>query len=104
MTAVTAAQIEKALKDITALKPGAVVEAIKNPKDLQNTLAVLIEIAEVASVFFPQIAGILEIVELADEFLPLIEAGAVVFNLHMPTSDPDPEHDAQLTHGGGDLK
>lgn len=101
---VSAAQIEKALKDITALKPGAVAEAIKNPKDLQNTLGVLLEIAEVASIFFPQITGILEIIELGEAFLPLIEAGAVVFNLHMPTSDPDPEHDAQLTHGGGDLK
>ena len=104
MTAVTAAQIEKALKDITALQPGQVVTAIKNPKDLQNTLAVLLDIAEVASVFFPQITVIVDIVEAVEVFLPVLEAGAVVFNLHMPTPDLDPIHDAQLSHGGGDLK
>ena len=104
MTAVTAAQIEKALKDITALTPGQVVTAIKTPQDLQNTLAVLLEIAEVASVFFPQITGIIDVVELVEESLPVIEAGMVVFNLHAPTPDQNPEVDAQLSHGGGDLK
>lgn len=104
MTAVTAAQIEKALKDITALKPGAVVELIKNPKDLQNTLGVALDILTVASVFFPQITVIEDVIEALVVFLPVIEAGAVVFDIHAPTPDPDPMHDAQLTHGGGDLK
>jgi hypothetical protein len=104
VTTVTATQIEAALKDITAIKQGQVVEAIKNPKDLQNTLGVLLEIATVASVFFPQITAILDIIKLGEDFIPLLEAGAVVFHLHLPTPDLDPMHDAQLTHGGGDLK
>lgn len=102
---ISATEIEQALKDLTALKPGDVAEAIKNPADLQNTLGIVLKILTVASIFIPQVAVAEDIIEVLADFIPLIEAGNIAFHwgLHAPTGDPDPTHDAQLSHGGGDL-
>lgn len=107
--AVTAAQIEQALKDITSLNPTQLVETIKNPADLANTLGVVTECLQVLSIFFPQVAGIEDVISLIAEFVPEIEVGVVFLEAVFPaikdihiSPDLNPQADAQL-HVARDL-